>query len=173
MRYKVYGFLLGAAILAAGTDCFRQCGFEHYTEIIEHGILVCLCIYFGFCVSKHVGDVEFERALCEGAYSELEKMHLHLKSVKLEKERLQGVMEMAGAVCHEFSQPLQAAIGHMCLIEMGHDRERHLKGLSIEVNRMCVLMHKFGDVKEYKIKKYLEDMDIVDINKSTGCVGGD
>jgi hypothetical protein len=31
---------------------------------------------------------------------------------RFQKEKLQGVLETAGAVCHEMNQPLQAILGH-------------------------------------------------------------
>ena len=50
----------------------------------------------------------------------------HAALNRMQKERLEGVLEIAGAVCHEFNQPLQAISGYTELMAMNLDgHERH------------------------------------------------
>ncbi|HSB05038.1 MAG TPA: hypothetical protein VLK23_07550, partial [Thermodesulfobacteriota bacterium] len=44
------------------------------------------------------------------------KKRRQLEEVRLQRERLQGVIEMAGAACHELAQPLQTLSGYSYLL---------------------------------------------------------
>ena len=65
---------------------------------------------------------------------------------RLNKEKLQGVIETAGAVCHELNQPLQSVIGYSQLLTMGLSEAdplmEKIKKIEGQVNRMAAITKK-------------------------------
>ena len=87
-----------------------------------------------------------------------------------ESERLQGALEMAGAVCHEFNQPLQALLGYaeLLLIKLPKDTPGYERIVSIreEVDRMGRLNHKLMGITRYETKDYVVGEKIIDLEKA-------
>jgi PAS domain S-box-containing protein len=87
-----------------------------------------------------------------------------------EKERLQGVFEMAGAVCHELNQPLMAISGYTDLLAMKVSKddphyERIVK-IQTQVDRLRDTTQKLMNITKYETKVYL-DSKIIDLDKSS------
>lgn len=84
------------------------------------------------------------------------------------REKLQGVLELAGAVCHEVNQPLMILSGYIDLLNMKSDinREEYLEliaKIKHQVKRLSALTHKIMNITHYKTKPYL-DKEIIDID---------
>jgi len=93
---------------------------------------------------------------------------------RLNIERLQGVIELAGAVCHEVNQPLQIISGLVDLLSM-HMPEMKLQKIEMsqmyseiknEIQRMSEMNKKIMKITKYETKEYL-DCKIIDIDKSS------
>ena len=87
---------------------------------------------------------------------------------KFEKERLQGVLEMAGAVCHEINQPLQAIIGYSELLLMNPEEERakdteSLATIQSQAARIGDITKKLSGITRYRTVGYSGTTRIVDI----------
>lgn len=85
---------------------------------------------------------------------------------RFERERLQGILEMAGAVCHELNQPLQAILGYSELIIMNpeHDSsDRNLHSIKLQAAKIENITRKLSGITHYKTVKYAGDTMIVDI----------
>jgi PAS domain S-box-containing protein len=83
-----------------------------------------------------------------------------------ERERLQGVLEMAGAVCHEINQPLQAIIGYSELLLMGPEQAsmgHHLKAIKSQATRLGRITKRLSNITRYKTVDYPGNTRIVDI----------
>jgi PAS domain S-box-containing protein len=83
-----------------------------------------------------------------------------------ERQRLQGVLEMAGAVCHEINQPLQAILGYSELMLMGTEQEpveNHLKSIKSQTSRLGTITQKLSNITQYKTIDYPGNTKIVDI----------
>lgn len=95
---------------------------------------------------------------------------LELQASLLEKEKLQGVIEMSGAVCHEMNQPLQVLSGIaellMMDIEEGNPLYEKVIMLKEQTERMGEITNKLMKVTSYKTKAYL-DTNIIDIDQSS------
>jgi len=96
------------------------------------------------------------------------KRMLELQARLREKEKLQGVLEMAGAVCHEINQPLQAVNGYAELLLMNvseNDRSyRMLRNIKEGVERIGQLTRKIMGISRYRTKEYMNGQcAIVDI----------
>ncbi|RLB87704.1 MAG: hypothetical protein DRH26_15070 [Deltaproteobacteria bacterium] len=82
-----------------------------------------------------------------------------------ERERLQGVLEMAGAVCHEINQPLQAILGYSELLLMGPQESmgNHLNAIKSQSTRLGKITKRLANITQYKTVDYPGNTKIVDI----------
>ncbi|MCG8563608.1 MAG: hypothetical protein MI747_00845 [Desulfobacterales bacterium] len=99
-------------------------------------------------------------------FTELKRLEEH----QVEREKLAAVLETAGAVCHELSQPLQIVTG-FCDILMEHkelDPEtcKALDAIQKAVQKMAQLNFDLMHITGYKTKAYLS-ATIIDIEKSS------
>jgi PAS domain S-box-containing protein len=96
--------------------------------------------------------------------------HKQAESERIQKEKLQGVVEMAGAVCHEMSQPLQAVAGLSELLTMevkeGDPLFNNIIKIQEQTIRMSEITKKLMKVTKYETKGYLKGK-IIDIDKAT------
>ena len=94
-----------------------------------------------------------------------------LEEERLHRERLEGVIEMAGAACHEFGQPLQTLFGcsHLLLKRLPEDSP--LFGEITEVKRAIAelgdVVRKITHITRYETKEYIEGSRIIDIDKAS------
>ena len=90
---------------------------------------------------------------------------------RLERERLQVLLEMAGAVCHEMNQPLQGIYGYSqaLLMKLSKDDRQYAKIKKIiELTvRMGDITGKLRGITKYETKDYLQGVKILDIDKSS------
>jgi PAS domain S-box-containing protein len=96
-------------------------------------------------------------------------VHKQLEKTLCESEKLQGVLEMAGAVCHEMNQPLMAISGYSELLTMNHPGNNPLSELiskiKAQVYRLGEISHKLMGITRYETKNYLESK-IIDIDRA-------
>ncbi len=100
------------------------------------------------------------------------KRMIGLQTKLREKEKLQGVIEMAGAVCHELNQPLQAVKGYAELLLMDTSENEpnygKLKDIKDGADRIGQLTQKIMRISEYRTKGYMNNRTkIVDIYKAS------
>lgn len=92
---------------------------------------------------------------------------LELQSALFQREKLNGVIEMAGAVCHELNQPLQVvfATTEMLLADMLEDSPgyQEIETIRRQVEKMADLTRKIMAVTAYKTQDYLSGT-IIDID---------
>jgi PAS domain S-box-containing protein len=89
---------------------------------------------------------------------------------RMEKEKLEGVLETAGAVCHEFNQPLQAISGYTELMAVqlaGHKAGSYIEKLTTQIERMRDITDKLQGVTRVEITEYAGDTKIIDIHRSS------
>ena len=89
---------------------------------------------------------------------------------RLQKEKLQGVVEMAGAVCHELNQPMQAIYGISELLMMDLNENNplteNIKKMLEEMDKMAKITTKLMLITKYKTKEYLSGK-IIDIERAS------
>ncbi|MCK5311874.1 MAG: PAS domain S-box protein [Desulfobacteraceae bacterium] len=91
-----------------------------------------------------------------------------IEDAKIQYEKLQGVLEMAGAVCHELNQPLQAILGYAELLVIDRDSDmkvdtERLHKIVHQITRIGKITKKLSSITKYKTVKYVGDVKIVDI----------
>ena len=94
---------------------------------------------------------------------------VELQTALLEKEKLQVIFEMTGAICHELSQPMQAISGNLELMLMNIQKDnplyRNVKTIKDQVDRMGDITRKLKRVTRYKTKDYINSK-IIDLDSS-------
>lgn len=94
----------------------------------------------------------------------------HSEFERMQREKLQGVIELAGAVCHEMNQPMQAVSGHADLLMLEADANNPLSkrvaAIVDQVTRMSEITKKLMSITRYKTKDYLSGQ-IFDIDQAT------
>ncbi len=107
----------------------------------------------------------------------LARVRVGLRMERLKKqiaraEKLEGVIQMAGAVAHELSQPLTALLGMVDLLAMKLDpsdpNASRVRQIGEQANRLSDLTKKIGRIMKCETRDYLGDTKIVDIDKSSG-----
>jgi PAS domain S-box-containing protein len=89
---------------------------------------------------------------------------------RMQKEKLEGVLETAGAVCHEFNQPLQAISGYAELVAMkldGHEARPDIEKLSTQIERMRSITDRLQGITRYETTDYAGNMRIIDIRRAS------
>ncbi len=83
---------------------------------------------------------------------------------RMEKERLQGVLEMAGAICHEINQPLQTILGYTALFDLPDAvSPKALEQIKTQADRIGKITRRLSNITRYKTMSYPGDATIVDI----------
>ncbi len=86
---------------------------------------------------------------------------------RIRNEKLQGVLEMAGAVCHELNQPLQALMGYSELLIMDEPKDsQNAKDIQVimnQVTRISRITQRLSSITRYKTVDYPGNKKIVDI----------
>jgi CheY-like chemotaxis protein len=120
--------------------------------------------------------VHLERALLIRQLREtITELH-RAEGVRVEKQRLQGVVEMAGAVCHELNQPIQGISGYAELMIMKADESDPLisyaRKIKQQTDRMGKITGKLMNITAYRTKQHDTHTRIIDIEEAAGDLTG-
>jgi signal transduction histidine kinase len=111
--------------------------------------------------NKIVGAIE--------TFQDLTKRKQAEKSLR-ESDRLHGVIEMAGAVCHEMNQPLMvlSGISELLALKISEDDPllSTIQKIEVQVQRLASINHKLMNITRYETKNY-PGGKIIDIDKAT------
>jgi sigma-B regulation protein RsbU (phosphoserine phosphatase) len=91
----------------------------------------------------------------------------------LQREKLRGVLEMAGATCHEFNQPLQLISGYSELLlrhlPEGSQLHDQIAKVLEAIESMVKITRKLQMITKYETREYIEGSKIIDIDKASGA----
>lgn len=86
-----------------------------------------------------------------------------------EDQRLKGVLETAGGVCHELNQPLQYILGAVQILMMDLAPEdpmyKSLETILGRVSKMGDITRKLTAITQYRTRKYPGGHHIIDIDR--------
>jgi CheY-like chemotaxis protein len=89
----------------------------------------------------------------------------------VEQEKLQGVLEMAGAVCHEMNQPLQAVAWAVELLlneaALGGPLSSAVRDIDRNIEKIGTITRKLQRITRYETMKYVGDTKIIDIERAS------
>jgi PAS domain S-box-containing protein len=91
----------------------------------------------------------------------------------LQNEKLQAVVEMAGAVCHEMNQPMQLTLVELAefLVMESYQKkeiEKRVARIRHSLNALRDMSRKLMHITKYETRDYVEGEKIVDIDKASG-----
>jgi CheY-like chemotaxis protein len=93
------------------------------------------------------------------------------ESERIYREKLQAVLETAGAICHELNQPMMAISGHtellLSTLDANDPTYEKLAKIHNQVQRMGAITHKLMGITRYETKDYAQGEKIVDLEKSS------
>lgn len=99
------------------------------------------------------------------------KKRRQFEEERLQKAKLHGVIEMAGAACHELNQPLQtlAAYAHSLLRDVSEDSPvvEKIKKIKETVHQVGQITKKIMNITKYETKEYINGFKIIDIDKAS------
>lgn len=98
-------------------------------------------------------------------------------SLKLaEEEKLKGVLETAGGVCHELNQPLQFVLGavQLLMLDVSPDSSLYanLDTIRARIEQMGEITRKLAEITRLRTRKYVGGKDIIDIDQSISGSNG-
>ncbi len=100
--------------------------------------------------------------------------HLELRKAekeRLHKEKLKSILELAGAVCHELVQPMQAISGLSEILLLTSDKDdpmyAKINAIRLQVKRMVEIIKRLRSITKYETKYYAGKSQIIDIVKSS------
>jgi hypothetical protein len=121
---------------------------------------------FAFPLLGKTGDVEHVVEVCYGAYEKGRASREHI-----EEERLEGVIEMAGAVCLELNQPLQALSFHCERLQKAISKENllydQIDWIVKKIDKMSEILGKLQHIAVYATREHVEGTKIVDIDRAS------
>jgi FixJ family two-component response regulator len=94
---------------------------------------------------------------------------------RAQKEKLVGILELAGTVCHELNQPLQIVVG---LLEMFPRKTvagdtnalEILDKVMAQVQRMAQITGKLQNITRYESQTYVQGTNIVNLDRASAPV---
>jgi len=93
----------------------------------------------------------------------------------LDDERLKGVLEMAGGICHELNQPMQVVSGYseLILMDMGKNDSAYpyIKMIKEQIDEMGNITRKLMRITKYETRDYITGSKIIDIDKAASAAG--
>ena len=96
---------------------------------------------------------------------------IHQLQEKYNRQKFQGVLEMAGGVAHRFNQPLTIVtnIINEMLATFNANDPAYTKIVRAhdQIQRMNDITHKIGNIKKYEAVDYVAGVKIVDIDKAS------
>ena len=99
------------------------------------------------------------------------KKRRQLEEERMQRERLEGVIEMAGAACHELNQPLQTLFGYSDLLSEDLPKDslllEQIEKIQKSIEHMGQITHKIMHITRYETKEYIEGSKIIDIDKAS------
>jgi len=115
------------------------------------------------CKNGDVKHIEFRTSFLKNQkITVLTDVTLRKESEEIlrDKDRLQGVLELSGAVCHEMSQPLMSVLGYfdIILMDMPVDDPNYSRICKIQtqLERMSNITKKLMAISRYQTKDYLD-----------------
>ncbi len=85
---------------------------------------------------------------------------------RLQREKLQVLLETAGATCHELNQPLQFIYYILDELEDKHPDDQLIKNLRKQCDRIKEITRKMDNITTYEATDYVKGSKIIDLSKA-------
>jgi CheY-like chemotaxis protein len=99
---------------------------------------------------------------------------LEMQTKLVQREKLRGALEMAGATCHELNQPMQVVSGYSELllkqVGKGSQLRAQIARIQEAVESMVEITRKLQSITRYETRQYIKGSRIIDIDKASETV---
>jgi len=85
---------------------------------------------------------------------------------RVQREKLQVLLETAGATCHELNQPLQFIYYLLNELENKHPGDETIKDLKKQCDRIKEITRKMDSITTYEATDYVKGSKIIDLSKA-------
>jgi PAS domain S-box-containing protein len=124
-----------------------------------------------FPIEAHTRVVPFQgKMIYQTAIRDLTDQK-RVQKERADNERMQGVLETAGAICHEMNQPLTAIYGYLDLLAMqlpaNGPLSSKIQQIMTQFKRIQSITHKLKHITQYKTKAYARGEKIIDLDQSS------
>lgn len=96
---------------------------------------------------------------------------MHQFREKTNREKFQGVLEMAGGVAHRLNQPLTVVTNIVneifATLDPDDPNYARMARVNEQIRRMNEITHKIGNIKKYEAIDYVAGIKIVDIDRAS------
>jgi len=93
----------------------------------------------------------------------------HAQDDRLDGEKLNAALEMAGTVCHKLNQPIQGISGYtdLLMLQMDPDDPLYAKiaGIKTQTEKMGAITNKLMGITRYQTARYTSGETIVDVDQ--------
>jgi signal transduction histidine kinase len=125
------------------------------------------------CVLNHAGEkvpiLKTVKKIQFAGRDHLLETFMDISAVK-EKERLQGVLEMAGAASHHLGQPLQILLTGIEYLDRHPSENQHhdmVAEMLKATRNLKTIIHRIQNITQYETEEYVKGKRIVDIEKAS------
>ena len=119
----------------------------------------------GVVVSDEKGEVKYFDGIIEDVTERKQ-----IEEDRIERQKLQAILEIAGTTCHELNQPFQVISGYAEYILKRLSDDDPLwypvKTIMEQVNIMAKITGKLSNITRYETRDYVGGIKIVDIDQS-------
>jgi len=146
----------------------------HYLRNGRSGVYEFQCVHKDgtvFPIEAHSRAITYKGGMVyQTAIRDLTE-HKRIEQSRMAQEKMQGVLEMAGAVCHEFNQPLMALQGFVDIVQAktanAEAISKHLDRIHEQIDRLGDLTRKLMNIATYETKAYAGGEKIIDIDQAS------
>ncbi len=124
------------------------------------------------CIIRDISERQRTQFQLMQTQSELKEALQNLKANQrkmMQMEKLNSIKELAGALAHEFAQPLQALYNYLHLIQTSDSHEMYFQKSREMLNRISDLTGSLKNITSLRKKDYL-DSQIIDLFASSSPI---
>ncbi|HCK98670.1 MAG TPA: hypothetical protein DHW42_00995 [Candidatus Marinimicrobia bacterium] len=119
----------------------------------------------GVIVADESGEVKYFDGIIEDVTERKQ-----IEEDRIERQKLQAILEIAGTTCHELNQPFQVISGYVehILMHLSDDDPlwNPVRTIMEQVNIMAKITGKLNSITRYETRDYVGGIKIIDINQS-------
>ena len=160
---------------------------EKVTQALFHGIAEKKSFSVAYRIRCRNGEMKWVSERGKAQYNDEGKMlwvdgacfditeQKRMEAKLVQSEKLKGVLETAGAVCHEMNQPLAAAMIRLQLLADDLEQDlgnrvsylQDIQDVGGHLERMRQITQKLTNIHCYRTQEYIQGEKIIDIDQSS------
>jgi signal transduction histidine kinase len=120
----------------------------------------------GQIICNNKGDIKF----VSGVFFDITD-YKRAEDERFRRQKLQSILEIAGAVCHEMNQPIQGIYLNLDQLLMNKPKHnsyfKKINFIKNQIDTLASITNKLQSITRYETKEYILGTKIIDIEKSS------